>query len=141
MSIRIPDSCDKEHLRSDGGGQLWHSFGKNGKNGNKGVKKEGQHQNQNPNPKNQSGAGGSQNTGGKGKPKNLTGKGARTLEQGEKGAMVDSRSQLFRILSQHLDHEGWLRWTYDTGAAITAFPQDARIGTETQANECSNKTA
>ena len=34
-----------------------------------------------------------------------------------------------------------MRWTYDTGAAISAFPLDARIGTETQANDCSYKTA
>ena len=79
------------------------SFGKKGKKGKKGKgdgksgKKEGQHQNQNPNsskevvcwhcekkghlsterwsnPKNQSGSSGTQNEGGKGKPKNVTGK-------------------------------------------------------------------
>ena len=43
--------------------------------------------------------------------------------------------------SPHLDPEGWLRGTYDTGAAISAFPLDAKIGTETEANECSCKTA
>ena len=43
--------------------------------------------------------------------------------------------------SPHLDQEGWLRWKNDTGAAISAFPLDAKIGTETQANACSNKTA
>ena len=45
------------------------------------------------------------------------------------------------VRSPHLDHKGWLRWTYDTGAAISAFPLDAKIGTETQANDCSYKTA
>ena len=45
------------------------------------------------------------------------------------------------VRSPHLDPEGWLRWIYDTGAAISAFPQDAKIGTETQANECSYKIA
>ena len=43
--------------------------------------------------------------------------------------------------SPHLDPEGWLRWTYDTGAAITAFPVDARIGIETEPNAASYKTA
>ena len=37
------------------------------------------------------------------------------------------------VRSPHLDNEGWLRWTYDTGAAISAFPLDSKIGTETQA--------
>ena len=45
------------------------------------------------------------------------------------------------VRSPHPDHEGWLRWTYDTGASSMAFPLDARIGTETQANDCSHKTA
>ena len=128
MSIRIQDSCDKEHLRSDGGGQLWHSFGKNGKKrtgGGTSVKEESQHQNQNPNPskdvvcwhcgkkghastecwsnpKNQSGAGGTQNTGGKGKPMNLTGKGAGTLEEGEIGAVVEPQPQPALSNSQDL---------------------------------------
>ena len=34
-----------------------------------------------------------------------------------------------------------MRWTYDAGAAITAFPLDARMGTETEPNEASYKTA
>ena len=34
-----------------------------------------------------------------------------------------------------------MRWAYNTGAGISAFPLDAEIGTETQANECSFKTA
>ena len=45
------------------------------------------------------------------------------------------------VRSPHLDHEGWLRWSYDTGTAISAFPLDVKIGTETQAKECSYKTA
>ena len=49
------------------------------------------------------------------------------------------RNRLVR--SPHLDPEGWLRWTYDTGAAIPAFSLDAKIGTETEANECSHKDA
>ena len=32
------------------------------------------------------------------------------------------------VRSPYLDHEGWLRWTYDTGAMISAFRLDARIG-------------
>ena len=45
------------------------------------------------------------------------------------------------VTSPHLDHEGWLRWTYDTGVPILAFPLGAKMGTQTQANECSYKTA
>ena len=45
------------------------------------------------------------------------------------------------VRSPHPDHEGWLRWTYDTGVAISEFPLDAWIRTETQANDCSYKTA
>ena len=105
------------------------------------------------NPKNQSGSGGTQNNGGKGKPKNVTGKGASSLEQGEQAVVVEPQPQPALassldlasietlVRSPHLYHEGWLRWTYDTGAAISAFPLNARIGTETQANDCSCKTA
>ena len=87
--------------------------------------------------------------GGKGIPKNVTGKGVGSLEQGEQAAVAESQphpalaSSLdlasFQTLvrSPHSEHEGWLRWTYDTGAAISAFPLDAGIGTETQANDCS----
>ena len=64
------------------------------------------------NPKNQSGSGGTQHKGGKGKPNNVTDKGAGSLELG--------------------DREGCLRWTHAL---------NARIGTETQANDCSDKTA
>ena len=48
-----------------------------------------------------------------------------------------------KLLSDHRtsNHEGWLRWTYDTGAANSAFSLDAKIGTETQANGYSYKTA
>ena len=52
--------------------------------------------------------------------------------------MVTGRAS---VRSPHLDHEGWLRWTYDTGAAISTFPLDARLGTEAQANDCSYETA
>ncbi len=34
-----------------------------------------------------------------------------------------------------------MRFTYDTGAAVTAFPLDARMGEETEANEATYKTA
>ena len=141
-----------------------------GKEG-KGDGKRGQHQNPNPNPskdavcwhcgrkshlsaacwsnpKNQSGSRGTQDKGGKGKPKNVTGKGAGSLEQGEQAAVAEPQQQPALassflasietlVRSPHLDHEGWLRWTYDTGAAISAFSLDAKIGTETQANDCS----
>ena len=56
-------------------------------------------------------------------------------------ALWDLASCETPVRSPHLDPEGWLRWTYDTGFAISAFPLDARIGTETQANECSYTTA
>ena len=91
------------------------------------------------NPKNQSGSGGTQNNGGKGKPKNVTGKGASSLEQGEQAVAVEPQPQPALVSSldlasietlvrsPHLYHEGWLRWTYDTGAAISAFPLNARL--------------
>ena len=93
----------------------------------------------------------SKNTRGGGKREIGTGKGAGSLEQGEQVA-VGSRNRLLRALwtwhrlktpgrSPHLDLKGWLRWTYDTGATISAFPVDAKIDTETQSNECSCKTA
>ena len=77
----------------------------------------------------------------------------RLLAQGQQAAVVEPQPQLalassldlasFETLvrSPHLDHEGYLRWTYDTGAAISAFPLGAKIGTETQKNECSYKIA
>ena len=36
--------------------------------------------------------------------------------------------------------ERLLRWIHDTGAANSTFPQDAKIGTETESNECSYET-
>ena len=95
------------------------------------------------NPKNQSGSSGTENEGGKGKPKNVTGKEASSLEQGEQAAVVEPQPEPALassldlvsietpVRSPHPDHEGWLRWTYDAGAAISAFPLDARTGTET----------
>ena len=94
-------------------------------------------------PETQSGSGGGQQKGGKGKPKHGTGKGAGSLERIDQAAVVKPQRQpvLASSLdlascetpgrSPHLDPEGWLRWTYDTGAAISAFPLDAKIGTET----------
>ena len=43
--------------------------------------------------------------------------------------------------SPHLDPKGWFTWTHGTGAAISAFPLDAKIRTETESTLCSNKTA
>ena len=171
----MQDRCDKEHVGSDGGGQLWQRSkkGKKGKGDGKRSKQEGQHQNPNPSkdvvcwhcgkkghmstecwsdPQNQSGSGATQNKGGKGILKNVSGKGVGSLEQGEQAAVAEPQPPalassldlaLFEtpVRSPHLDHEGWLRWTHDTGAAISAFPLDARIGTETQANDRSCKTA
>ena len=131
------------------------SFGKGGKKGKRGKKgkgdgkrskNEGQHQNHNPNPSNDVVCWQS-----KGKPKNVTGKGAGSLEQGEQAAVVEPQPQRALasspnlasietlVRSPHPDDEVWLRWTYDTGAAISAFPLDARIGTETKAHDCSYK--
>ena len=96
-------------------------------------------------PKNECGSGGSK--GGKGNPMNVTGKGAGLLEQGAQTAVLELQSQpalaeFSRLVrSLHIHHEAWLRWTYDTGAAISEFPLDARIGTEKQAKYCCSKTA
>ena len=150
--------------------------GKKGKGDGKIGKKEGQHHNQNhnaskdvvcwhcdkkgqlstecwSNPKNQSGSGGIPNKEGKEKPKKVKGKGAGSLEHGERAAAVEPQphAALARSLDftstetlvrpPHRGPEGWLTWTHDTGASTSAFPLDARIGTDTQANECSYKTA
>ena len=105
------------------------------------------------NPKNQSGSGGIPKKEGKGRQKNGTGKGAGSLEQGEQAAVGEPGPQPARasslglasfetlVKSPHLDPEGWLRWTYDSGAAISVLPLDAKIGMETHANECSCRTA
>ena len=81
------------------------------------------------------------------------GKGAGSLEQGEQAAVaepqpqpalassLDLASSQTLVRSPHLEPEGWLKWTHDTGAAISAFPLDGKSGTETQANEWSYKTA
>ena len=86
----------------------------------------------------------------KGKPKNATGKGARQNKENKQQWRNHSHIQFLRafldlalietpIRSPHLDHEGWLKWTHDTSAGISAFPLDARIGTETQANDSAYK--
>ena len=86
------------------------------------------------NPKSQSGFGGTQN---KGQPKKSTGKGTGSLEREEQAAVVEQQPQLalatlwtscrLRLLSDHrTTPEGWLRWTFDTGAATSAFPLDAK---------------
>ena len=40
----------------------------------------------------------------------------------------------------HFDAEGWLTCPYDTDATIWAFPQGAKMGTETEANGANYKT-
>ena len=146
------DSFDKKGIKGKG----------DGKNGKEGSKGQNLSQNPNPsqdvvcwhcckNPRNQSGSGGGHNKRGKGKPKRSTGKGPGSLEQGEQAAVVEPQPQPALsqdlasietpVRSPHLDHEGWLRRKYVTGAAIAACPLDARIGTETQVNDCSYKTA
>jgi hypothetical protein len=42
---------------------------------------------------------------------------------------------------KYLDADGWLKFTYDTGAAVTAFPLDAKMGEETEPNESTYRTA
>ena len=61
------------------------------------------------------------------------------LEQGEQAAVVEPKPQRalassldlasFETLgrSPYPDPEVWLKWTYDTGAAISAFPLDANL--------------
>ena len=135
------------------------------------AKKECQHQNQNSNPSkdavcwhfgkkghlstecwsnpnNQSRSRDTQNKTSKGKTKNVTDKGAGSLDQREQepqpqpalASSPDLASIGTLVRSLHLDHESWLRWTFDTSAAISAFPLDARIGRESIANDCSYNT-
>ena len=70
-----------------------------------------------------------------------TDKGGGTLEQGEQAAVVEPQpppalacsldlvSMETLVRSPHLGHERWLTWTHDTGAAVSAFPLDVKIGT------------
>ena len=126
-------------------------FGKGGKKGGKG---QNWSQNPNPNkdvvcrqcgkqghlsteggsnPKSQSCPGGGQHKGGEGKPKN------GGLEQRPQPALANSldvASFEKRSRSPHLHPEGWLRWTCDPCAEISACPLDAKIGTETEENAC-----
>ena len=79
------------------------------------------------NPQNQSASGGGQYHGGKGKPKNSTGKGAGSLEQGDEAAAVEQQRQLalassldmalFETLgrSPHPDSEGWWKERLNMG--------------------------
>ena len=88
------------------------------------------------NPKNQPGSGGTQNRGGKGRHmqrSRIVGTRTTSCNGGARAlsSALDSTSFETLVRSPHLDHEGWLRWTYDTGAAISAFPLYAQIGTET----------
>ena len=98
-------------------------------------------------------SGGGQHKGGNGKPRIGTSKGAASLEQGDQAAVLEPQPQPALASSQdlasfetlgrspHLDPKGWSRWTYDTGAAILAFPRDATMFIEREASECSYKTA
>ena len=81
------------------------------------------------------------------KIKERHGQGSGLLEQEDQAATVEQQPQLALAISlylasfekpgrpRHLDSEGWSRWTNDTGAV------DADVGTETEANEGSCKTA
>ena len=92
------------------------------------------------NPENQSRSGGGRHKGGAG-----------SLEQADPAAAVEQQPQLAHATSldsasfetpgrsPRLNPEGCLRWTYDTGAAISAFPLDAMVGAETEGNECCYK--
>ena len=105
-TVATKSTSDPMEVDSFGKGGKKGKKGKKGKGDGKNGKKEGQHQNQSPNPnknvdcwhcgkeghlstecwsdpKNQSGSGGGQHKGGTGKPKNVTGMGADSLEQGE----------------------------------------------------------
>ena len=98
------------------------------------------------NPENQSRSGGGRHKGG-------TARRAGSLEQADPAAAVEQQPQLSHATSldsasfetpgrsPHLNTEGWLRWTYDTGAATLAFPLDAMVGADTEGNECSYKTS
>ena len=118
-TVAIKSTSDPMEVDSFGKGD---KKGKKGKGDGKSGKKEGQHQNQNPNPskdvvcwhydkkghlstecwsnpKNQSGSGGNQNKGGKGKPKNVTGQGAGSLErENQLYRWNHSRGQVLRAL-------------------------------------------
>ena len=64
------------------------------------------------------------------------------MEQGDQAAAVEQQPQLALASSLsrslRLHPEGWLRWTYDMGAAISAFPLYAKIGSEMEANVATN---
>ena len=67
------------------------------------------------------------------------------LEQGDQGADAEQQPHAALAISldvasfeklcrsPHLHYEGWLRCTYATGVAISAFPLDAKMCTETEA--------
>ena len=57
-------------------------------------------------------------------------------------ASASSRSaELMSLEEQCVDSEGWLRFTFDTGAAITAFPSDIDIGEKVAQNDATYRTA
>ena len=85
------------------------------------------------NQKNRSASGGGQHKGVKGKPMNCTGSLEPSCSGGTTAATGSCELSGFGR-SPHLDPEGWLRLTYDMGGAISAFPLEAKIGTETEAN-------
>lgn len=107
---------------------------------------------------NQPSAKGPHSEGGKHQPNSTSkgkkygkGKGASSLEDEAQGEFqepvlagsfeLSAVDENRRVRFAHLNAEGWLRWTYDTGAAITAFPLDASMGIETPPNGASYKTA
>ena len=73
------------------------------------------------------------------------------MEQGDQTAVVEPQPQPALASSQdlasfetlgrspHLDPKGWLRWTYDTGAAILAFPWDATMFVERESSDVATK--
>ena len=140
--LRTQDSCIKDHVRSDAGGQLWQ--GRQGGQERKRCWKERQERRSTSepksesklqrvdswhcgeeghlsteclsNPKNQSSTSGIQHKGGKGKTKNVTGKGAGLLEQGDQAPVAEPQPQpalassLYLsietlIIAQHIDQE------------------------------------
>ena len=77
--------------------------------------------------------------GGTGKAKLGTGTEASSLAQGDRAAAAERQPSIASSLDlascekSGASPEGWLKWRYHTGAAISAFPLDSKmcIGTET----------
>ena len=54
---------------------------------------------------------------------------------------VVSAAELMSLEERNVDENGWLRFTFDTGAAITAFPSDMDVGEKTAQNDATYRTA